>query len=95
MTVSIEEFNDYVTALERHDWQFEYSDDHRVWQSGMNAEKTLQAKILQAPEYNQAYRLYHDYYYSRDMSREELIAGINQIRQDIQNQTSGEAHADA
>lgn len=32
---------DYVQALKRHDWQYEYSDDHQVWLRGRDAQNML------------------------------------------------------
>lgn len=26
--------DEYVTALQRHDWHYDYSDDHNVWRKG-------------------------------------------------------------
>lgn len=31
----------YVSLLQRHDWSFEFSDDHAVYQRGSNALSTL------------------------------------------------------
>lgn len=31
----------YVKMLERHDWTYEMSDDHSVWQRGVEAEGKL------------------------------------------------------
>ena len=32
---------EYVSALLKHDWQFDYSDDHRVWTAGRDETKRL------------------------------------------------------
>ena len=40
--------DDYITKLKRHDWSYDYSDDHRVWQRGVderNAIRNLQKVI--------------------------------------------------
>ena len=33
--------NNYIEALETHDWSYKYSDDHRAWESGSKSRKTL------------------------------------------------------
>lgn len=32
---------EYTEALKAHDWYYEWSDDHRVWQKGTEAAKKL------------------------------------------------------
>lgn len=32
---------EYVEALHKHDWTYEYSDDHRVWEEGNKKKKEL------------------------------------------------------
>lgn len=34
----------YVEHLEYHDWYFNYSDDHRVWSAGNDAQHVLRAE---------------------------------------------------
>jgi hypothetical protein len=39
---------DYCAALHMHDWSFEYSDDHSVWQRGrmsLGALQEMQSKV--------------------------------------------------
>lgn len=35
-----------MERLERHDWYYAYSDDHRVWKAGVNEEKKLQGLVV-------------------------------------------------
>jgi hypothetical protein len=52
----------YYLLLDRHDWQYEYADDHRVWQSGSDEHKRLerlaQSSTAHADLYAQ-FRAYH------------------------------------
>lgn len=32
-----DKFQEYYTALTFHDWYYQYSDCHRVWEAGQNA----------------------------------------------------------
>ena len=34
---------EYFDMLKRHDWFYEYSDDHSVWQKGQSAKAELQS----------------------------------------------------
>lgn len=33
--------DEYIQALKKHDWYFEWSDDHRMWQAGNAQLKAL------------------------------------------------------
>ena len=37
------ELEQYYKDLEKHDWYYNYSDDHRAWTKGLNESKRLQA----------------------------------------------------
>ncbi len=34
---------DYEAALKKHDWTYDYSDDHSVWKRGQAEQKRLEA----------------------------------------------------
>lgn len=34
---------EYYKALEKHDWYYNYSDDHRAWTKGLEESRRLQA----------------------------------------------------
>lgn len=34
--------DEYIAALQAHDWYYSYSDDHRVWKSGFENARQLQ-----------------------------------------------------
>lgn len=53
MTISLKA---YYNQLAKHDWQFEYADDHREWSAGFAAQKRL---VLIADEHP-AYRVLYD-----------------------------------
>ena len=33
---------EFYRLLQRHDWSYNYSDDHRVWQKGMDEANMIQ-----------------------------------------------------
>ena len=45
MTVSEKIKVDLLDMVQKHDYSYMYSDDHRSWVSGMSVEKEIQAKI--------------------------------------------------
>jgi len=45
MTVSEQIKQDLLEMVQKHDYSYMYSDDHRSWESGMRYEKEIQAKI--------------------------------------------------
>lgn len=45
MTVSEQIKVDLLDMVQRHDYSYMYSDDHRSWESGMRYEKEIQAKV--------------------------------------------------
>ena len=55
-SISLEE---YYAMLERFDWWYDYSDDHRVWQRERDREKYLKALGLTHPQF---YSLWNEYY---------------------------------
>ena len=56
--MNLQEFYD---LLKRHDWSFEYSDDHRHWQRGRDQLNQSQG-ILKQNEDNPRYRSLFDQY---------------------------------
>lgn len=56
-----EELKQYWNRLERHDWFYEYSDDHSVWKRGSDYERELMydaRKDKRAESLFEAYRAY-------------------------------------
>lgn len=35
--LTLESFNAFVASLARHDWYYDFSDDHSVWNAGRNS----------------------------------------------------------
>ena len=46
---TIEEFDDYVALLAKHDWTYDYSDDSSVWRRGQQEQERLEC--LQGANY--------------------------------------------
>ena len=36
---------DLLDMVQKHDYSYMYSDDHRAWESGMEYEKAIKAKV--------------------------------------------------
>ena len=52
---------EFYRLLQRHDWSYNYSDDHRVWQKGMDEANMIQ-HILKCNSRDEKYRnLYEKY----------------------------------
>lgn len=49
---------DYVQALKRHDWQYEYSDDHQVWLRGRDAQNML---LLARQEFDPTWAIWNQH----------------------------------
>ena len=45
MTVSNQIRKDLMELVKGHDWSYMMSDSHRVWEAGMNEDRTIRAKI--------------------------------------------------
>lgn len=41
--MSLRTQEDYIAALKGHDWTYEMSDDHQVWQRGLYVQRNLEA----------------------------------------------------
>jgi hypothetical protein len=50
--------------LNRADWYYNYSDDHRVWQSGSDAFAKLEAKAKKSPELQALYDGFKAHHFS-------------------------------
>ena len=46
---------EFYRLLQRHDWSYNYSDDHRVWQKGMDEANMIQ-HILKGNSRDEKYR---------------------------------------
>jgi hypothetical protein len=50
---------EYFQKLQQHDWFYDYSDDHRVWQRGVNSRDEL----YRAFSIDEKFKvMYNDYY---------------------------------
>lgn len=60
MTLLIE----FYEMLQRHDWFYEFSDDHSVWQRGETSKTKLISISTQTPEHRTLYNGFVAHYYS-------------------------------
>ena len=59
MPLTLVEFYD---LLVRHDWTYQYSDDHRAWEKGRKSWDWIQGVLMQNEEYTPVFRdLYNRY----------------------------------
>ena len=63
---TIELFTAFIHRLHCHDWYFQFSDDHSVWQRGNKIQQELQAIAKSHDFYDQAYQAFIDCMYSND-----------------------------
>ena len=56
-----EEIGDYYSELLRHDWFYEYSDDHSVWRRGSQNHDYLRNKSYESLDYFKMFREYTKY----------------------------------
>lgn len=69
MAMPLTEFQD---ALYRHDWQFQYSDDHHVWERGHNRQRELERIAEQSLEHQALFDAWSDYAHDRSNVRPVL-----------------------
>ena len=55
--------SEFFKLLEKHDWYYQYSDDHRAWEKGSNESKRIQAIAQEIPLFLDMYRDYSNYMY--------------------------------
>ena len=56
---------EYFKELQRHDWYYEYSDDHKVWEKGRNNSKRIQAAAQESEVMLRMYKDYADYVFNK------------------------------
>ncbi len=57
---------EYYNELEKHDWYFNYSDDHRVWSNGNSNLKRLQKLSMLSEKHRDLYEAYEAHIFSGD-----------------------------
>lgn len=58
----VRQLREFYDELEKHDWYYSYSDDHRVWKKGEAAWKALVAKGNQSEAHQElldGFQAYH------------------------------------
>ena len=66
------EASEFFSLLEKHDWFYQYSDDHRAWEKGSTESKRLQAIIQENDMFTRMYLAYSDYMFKPLDEREGL-----------------------
>lgn len=90
--VDLKVFDAFLERLDRHDWQFEYSDDGSVWRRGHTNHTQLIEVSNGHPILKRAFDAYCERHY-RGMSQESLDAVIYQLRNSLwQAQAQSQAH---
>jgi hypothetical protein len=55
---------EYWDELNRHDWYYPYSDDHRVWLRGVKDEQRLEAIAKESPAHQELYDKFAKHHFS-------------------------------
>ncbi len=58
------ELRDYYDELEKHDWFYEMTEDHRVWQLGNRASARIARISKESPEHEALRSAYHKHVFS-------------------------------
>ena len=66
------EASEFFSLLEKHDWFYQYSDDHRAWEKGSTESKRLQSIIQENDMFTRMYLTYSDYMFKPLDEREVL-----------------------
>lgn len=68
---------EFYAMLEEHDWFYGYSDDHRVWTAGSEANRKLQAIIQEDSLLTRMYSDYAKCVHNPDLSKPKLEDYLN------------------
>ena len=79
---SIEEFDAYVATLSRHDWYYDYSDDHIVWKRGNAMQAQIMGQARSHEHYSRACEIWQQFVGS-SMSVETRAIKIDALREQI------------
>lgn len=55
---------EYWDKLNAHDWYYDFSDDHRVWERGTKQEDDLRALANSVEDGKELYEAFHKYMFS-------------------------------
>lgn len=82
---TLAELDAYVEQLNKHDWTYEYSDDHRVYQKGLAKQRELEANASGNQLLSSAYVAYLTWYSSGAGALEKIFrdAVIGGLRKDL------------
>ena len=64
--------SEFFKLLEKHDWFYQYSDDHRAWTKGSDESRRLQSIIQEDDLFTRMYLAYSDYMFKPLDERENL-----------------------
>jgi hypothetical protein len=64
--------SEFFKLLEKHDWYYQYSDDHRAWEKGSNESKRIQAIAQEIPLFLDMYRDYSKFMFLPLDEREQV-----------------------
>lgn len=63
---------EFFDKVNRHDWFYEYSDDHRVWREGSNSFDTIRNAMKENAEFRAIYDEFTAYYNKERETRPTL-----------------------
>ena len=84
---TVAEFQEYINKLNRHDWFYDYSDDHSVWRSGLASAKEIMNQSKEHPIYDKAYKAYQacafgygEYPYKNETKKQTINALMDELK---------------
>ncbi len=64
--------SEFFKLLEKHDWYYNYSDDHRAWEKGNSESKRIQSIAQEIPLFLDMYRDYSKFMFLPLDEREQV-----------------------
>ena len=64
--------SEFFKLLEKHDWYYQYSDDHRAWEKGNSESKRIRAIAQEIPVFLDMYRDYSKFMFLPLDEREQV-----------------------
>lgn len=77
-----EVLENYIEQLTNHDWFYSYSDDNRVWRSGVEREKYLVDLSKTHPMFAEAYKAWLTYINTLVQSMDRQVRHDAQLKRD-------------
>lgn len=81
--ISIDQLDQFLFKLDRHDWTYNYSDDHSVWRKGVANERLILEEAKAHPALQELVDAYNRFYF-KHQNHDLLKSDIEIIRKKFQ-----------